>query len=133
MKEFIELKKTGRFSVKFPEQFNIEDWTIIKINKPKFHEGKWENITVEFIDPVEPSVSKSLLKIVEFLKTAKTNNDKTLFVVRIKSMDTIGKEIEEWIVSVENVLTINFGELNYGIDEIQKPYLTFKPLNCVLK
>lgn len=43
--------------------------SVQKINKPKFSDGKWENIKIEFIDPIAPSTSQSLFKIVEFLKT----------------------------------------------------------------
>lgn len=126
-----EPKRNSRFLVEFPEQFNIQQWSIQKINKPKFSEGKWENIKIEFIDPIAPSTSQSLFKIVEFLKT-NVNDSKTLFDVKIKSLDSTGVEVEEWVVNVEKVLTINFGELDYGDDKIQQPYLILKPLNCIL-
>lgn len=47
-----ELKRKDRFLVKFPEIFNFQEWSIEKINKPKFSEDKWENIKIEFIDPI---------------------------------------------------------------------------------
>jgi hypothetical protein len=127
-----ELKTNNRFLVEFPEQFGVQHLFIQKINKPKFTDGEWENIKIEFIDPIEPSISQSLFKIVEFLKTD-VNNSKTLFVFRIKALDAIGIEIEEWVVDVEKVLTINFGEFDYGDDRIQQPHIILKPLNCVLK
>jgi hypothetical protein len=127
-----ELKTNNRFLVEFPSRFNVQQLTVQKINKPKFTDGKWENIKIEFIDPIVPSTSQSLFKIVEFLKTD-VNNSKTLFVFRIKALDAIGVEVEEWIVEVEKVLTINFGEFDYGDDTIQQPHIILKPLNCVLK
>jgi len=127
-----ELKTNNRFLVEFPSRFNVQQLTVQKINKPKFTDGKWENIKIEFIDPIAPSTSQSLFKIVEFLKTD-VNNSKTLFVFRIKALDAMGLEIEEWVVDVEKVLTINFGEFDYGDDRIQQPYIILKPLNCVLK
>jgi len=127
-----EPKTNNRFLVEFPEQFNVHQLTVQKINKPKFTDGKWENIKIEFIDPIVPSTSQSLFKIVEFLKTD-VNNSKTLFVFRIKALDAIGVEIEEWVVDVEKVLTINFGEFDYSDDKIQQPHIILKPLNCVLK
>ena len=126
-----EPKRNNRFLVEFPEQFNVQQWSIQKINKPKFSDGEWENIKIEFVDPIAPSTSQSLFKIVEFLKT-NVNDSKTLFDIKIKSLDPTGVEVEEWIVNVEKVLTISFGELDYGDDKIQQPYLILKPLDCIL-
>ena len=126
-----EPKRNNRFLVEFPEQFNVHQLSIQKINKPKFTDGKWENIKVEFIDLIAPSTSQSLFKIVEFLKI-NVNDSKILFNIKIKSLDPTGVGVEEWVIDVEKVLTINFGELDYGDDKIQQPYLILKPLNCVL-
>jgi hypothetical protein len=127
-----EPKRNNIFLVEFPEQFNIESWAVQKINKPKYTNGEWEDIKIEFIDPIRPSTSQSLFGIVNFLKT-NDSNDKKLFDVKIKSLDPTGVDIEEWVVSVEKVLTINFGELDYGDDKMQQPYLILKPFACVLK
>ena len=126
-----EVKRNDRFSVEFPEQFNIQSWSVQKINKPKFTDGKWENIRVDFIDSIVPSTSQCLFDVVNFIKTNNSDN-KNLFEVRIKSLDPTGEVVEEWLICVENVLTINFGELDYGNHEFQKPFLILKPLNCVL-
>lgn len=126
-----EPKRSSRFLVEFPERFDIQSCSIQKINKPKFTDGKYENIRVDFIDPIGPSTSQRLFEMVNFLKTNKSDNKK-LFEVKIKSLDPTGLEIEEWVVFVEKVLTINFGELDYSDDEIQKPFLILKPFDCVL-
>jgi len=127
-----EPKRNNRFLVEFPEQFNIESWVVQKINKPKYTNGVWEDIKIEFIDPIGPSTSQSLFGIVNFLKT-NNSNDKKLFDVKIKSLDPTNIEVEEWIINVEKILTINFGDFNCNDNEIQQPYLVLKPLNCVLK
>ena len=90
------------------------------------------NIKIEFINPIGPSTSQSLFEIVEFLKT-NVNDCKTLFSIKITSLDPTGVEVEEWVVNIEKVLTINFGELDYGDNDILKPFLILKPLNCILK
>ncbi|MFW5847366.1 MAG: hypothetical protein ACOCVF_00405 [bacterium] len=126
-----EPKTMSRFVVKFPNQFNIFDWTITKINKPKFTNGKWEDMKIVFVDPIGLSTSKGLYNIIDFLKKD-VNDNKSLFNIKIKLLDPTGIEIEEWVIYVEEVLTINFGELDYSNDNIQEPYLILKPLNCVL-
>ena len=127
----IEPKKVNRFIVDFPEKFEIEPWTVQKIDKPNFTENKWENIRVDFIDPIGPSASKGLYKIIKFLEENKNSNNK-MFDIFIKSLDPTGVVVEEWVVSVQDVLTINFGKLDYGNDDIQKPFLILQPLNCFL-
>jgi hypothetical protein len=128
-----ELKKTNRFLVEFPEQFNIETWAVQKINKPKYTNGVWEDIKIEFIDPIGPSTSQCLFEIVNFLKrNVNDSNDKKLFDIKIKSLDPTGVDVEKWVVNVEKVLTINFGELDYDSDKTQQPCLILKPLNCIL-
>jgi len=127
-----ELKRNNRFLVEFPEQFEIVKWSIQKINKPKFTDDKWENIKIEFIDPIGPSTSQSLFMIVEFIKNYK-GDDKILFEIKIKSLDPTGLEIEEWIIYVEKIITINFGELDYANNDVQTPFIIIKPLKCILK
>jgi hypothetical protein len=137
----LELKRIGSFIVEFPEEFNIESFAVQKINKPKFTNNKWENIRIDFIDPISPSTSQGLFRIVDFLnkkhnnfffKFLKNNQIKKLFEIKIKSLDPTGDDVELWIISIEKVLTINFGELDYGNNEIQKPFLIVKPLDCML-
>ena len=127
-----EPKRNNRFIVIFPEQFNIESFVIQKINKPKFTDGKWENIKVDFIDPIGPSASQGLYKIINFLPEVNNENNE-LFNVKIISLDPIGEEIEECLIYDGEILTINFGDLDYGNDDFQKPYIIIKPLKCELK
>lgn len=128
----VELKNQNKFQVRFPEQFDICSWMVQKINKPKFTDNKWENIKIEFIDPICPSTSQCLFKIVNFLINNKSH-DKILFEIKIKTLGPTEDEIEEWIISVEDILTINFGELSCENNEIQQPFLLIKPLYCTLK
>lgn len=127
-----EPKKNNRFLVEFPEEFDIKSWSIEKINKPKYTDDKWENIRVDFIDPIGPSTSQRLFEIVNFLKK-NNGGDKNLFEVNIKSLDQKGVVVEEWVIYVEKVIAINFGDLEYSSYEIQKPFLILKPLYCILK
>lgn len=130
-KQYFELKTKNRFLVEFPERFSIDKSLIIKINKPKLIQGKWENIKIEFIDAVSPSISQGLFKIIKYLKKNKLDNKK-LFEIKLFSLNTIGAKIEEWIIDVEEVLMIDFGEVNYNSDEIQFLTLIVKPLDCRL-
>lgn len=126
-----ELKYNNRFIVEFPEKFDINKWVIKNINKPKYTNSEWENIKIEFYDPIRPSTSQALFNIVNFIELHK--DKKKLFDIYIKSLDPTGCVIEKWVISVEKVLTINFGDLEYNNDELQTPYIIIKPINCILQ
>jgi hypothetical protein len=128
-----EPKMKNRFVVEFPEKFEIESYLVQKINKPKFKDGKWENIEIIFIDVVSPfSTSDGLYNIVKFLKKEESQKEKVLFSFNIKTLDPSGETVETWLINVEEVLNINFGELDYEINELLMPSLLIKPLNCIL-
>lgn len=63
-----EPKRNNRFVVEFPNELNIKQWLVQKIGKPKFTNGKWENIKIDFIDPIGPSVSPTLFSLVNSKK-----------------------------------------------------------------
>jgi hypothetical protein len=126
-----EPKKINLFIVEFPKEFDIQSWAIQKINKPYFLNNKWGNITVSFIDTIPESASKGLYNIINFLKE-NIKTDKILFEISIKTLDPVGNVVEEWIIQVEEVLNINFGNLNYADKNYQEPTLLIKPYNCIL-
>lgn len=65
------------------------------------------------------------------MKSFFTSSNK-IFDFKIYSLDPVGIKIEEWVINVEKIVSINFGDLAHGDDNIQQPYLVIKPLNCVL-
>lgn len=126
-----EPKKTNRFVVEFPEEFGIETFTVFKTNNPEFIDGQWQNIEIIFRDYVGASVTEGLYNIINF---AKTNNDKKiLFNVEIKMLDPVGVSVQCWDISVEKIVEISFGNLDYSVDEVLCPYIVIKPFDCVLE
>lgn len=128
----MNLKKNNNFLIEFPDVFDIRPWTVQTANKPKFTNNKWEEIKISFIDLIGPSTSQSLVKMVDFLIDKEKQKNNYLFEIKIKTLDPTYKCIEEWVILVDKVLTINFGDLNYGDDSMQEPYIVIKPLKCVL-
>ena len=124
------VKTVNRFAVEFPEEFGIKLWSVTSSDKPRFSNGEWENIKVTFHDFIEPSTSQALFRVVNFLKT---NKDVVKFEFKINSLDPTGVVVEQWVIRVKNVLTINFGELDYKNDSFQELTLILKPLDCVLE
>jgi len=127
-----EPKVCDRFLVEFPEEFQFVQWSVRTINKPKFTNGEWENIKLEFTDPIGPSTSQSLYRVVEYLIKKKNLGDDSMFDIKNKSLDPVGVVIDEWIIKIKEILTINFGDLDYQNNDILKPYLIIKPRYCKL-
>jgi uncharacterized protein (DUF3820 family) len=76
-----EPKYENRFIVEFPEEFNIFNWSVTSITKPKFSYGKWENMRLVFVDPVGPSTSARLYKLVNRMRkhSWEKESDKAFF------------------------------------------------------
>jgi hypothetical protein len=117
-------KRSNRFMVEFPQEYNIPSWSIRKINKPKFIDGKWKNIHIEFYDTISPSISHILSNA--FLPMKKH------IYFKIKTLDPTGVVVEEWVIISDRLSSINFGDFDYDIDEPLKIHLTITPSNCIL-
>lgn len=129
IKQF-EPKKNNRYLVEFPKKFEFQEYVFKSIMKPNFVNGKWGYIRIEFYDPIECSTSKSLYNLIRFYQSNKDLSP--LFDFSIKSLDPCGVVIEEWIISVKEIIEINFGQLDYSDDNMEEPFMIIKPLNCTL-
>lgn len=132
-----EPKRRNRFKVTFPERFNIVEYSIQNITRPKFrfvnNEYKWDNITVDFIDLIGPSTSGGLMTLLEFCQN--NNNlkevQRPLFSFLIDDLDPTGVSVETWIIDVEDLLLVDFGTLDYASqNSIQTCKLVLKPKRC---
>lgn len=100
-----EPKFKHRFVVEF-EDFDMESYVVESITKPVYHVGYWGDIKIEFVDPIGPSTSKILFKLIH-------PEPKEGFKIYIKSLDPTGVVVETWKVEVKRIKTINFGDLSY--------------------
>jgi len=125
-----EPKYNHRYLVKFPIEFNFPEYAFIKVNKPKFTNGKWEPIQLVFVDPIAPSTSQCLFALLESIKDKK--EQKILFSFSIQSLDPCGTVIEDWKIHVGQEVSIDFGNLDYSDESIQTPKMIVKPVYCVL-
>lgn len=126
-------KRVNRFCIELPSDFNIPNWSIKKANKPKYNfiTGSWEPIYIDFYDPIEPSVSKSLQNLIYRFKN-QDNIEGKIFDFKILSLDSTGLIVEEWSISVDYIDYIRFGDLNVNSDSIQSPSIKLIPIDCIL-
>lgn len=133
-----EPKRIHRFMIEFP---NVNSYLIQKINKPKYINGKWSDIKIEFIDLISPSSSQQLFGLTNpkdypIVFDERSFVDKLLgkpiFTFMIKALDPTGVVIENWTIDVKKIKSIDFGEFDYGNDGVAFLNLTIQPKKCVL-
>lgn len=131
----IDIKRDNRFIVEFPKEFGIESYFIQGTTKPMWINGEWQNIQIEFIDPIGPSMSVAIVSLMEFFKKNKPgffSKKRSLFSINIKALDPTGVEVEKWTIGIEKLISVDFGSYHYGNDDIQKISLILKPSDCTL-
>ena len=134
-----EPRRANRFFVEFPNRFNIEAFTVQKINKPKLifknNAYEWSNISIEFIDLIGPSASYGLFRMIEFCKDHQKlmDNQRPLFNFIITDLDPTGAPIGNWLIEVKELTLVDFGDCEYDSDELQTCKLSIKPLNCTFR
>lgn len=133
-----EPKKNNRYKVKLPEHFAIPDYCVAKTSRPKISvhtksgiigmgvKQVWENITFEFYDPIQPSISETLITIIE-------NFMDENFKYTLEMMDSTGKTIETLEISECEIISIDLGDLGYDSDQISRCKMTIKPGQVKLK
>jgi hypothetical protein len=133
-----EPKKQNRFRVSLPQHFAIPEYCVAKTSRPKMVtkikksllgsgvEHVWENITFEFYDPIVVSVSESLLKIVEEWMEEP-------FKYTLEMLDPTGKAIETYEIGDCEIVSVDLGDLGYGLDGIATCTMTIKPGYVKLK
>lgn len=115
------------FTVEFPEKFNFKEYYVLSIDKPKFVNNEWDIINIQFCNS-----EHSLFKIIEHIKQSTLDSHEPLFSFKIKNVNAASEPNGEWLISVEKVLNINFGDLAYCSLDYQIQKMQIKPLDCVL-
>jgi hypothetical protein len=124
-----ESHKKNRFVVILPEIFAIQSFLIQKINKPKMLHGVWQDFHIEFFDIVADSVSP---KLIEMLNYCNVNRNNPLFTMILVGIDPVGLEIERWVVPVSEIVSVDFGEYDYGNADAQTVKVILRPSSCIL-
>ena len=121
-----EPKRKNRFSITFPNGYNIEPWMIIRADKPKYNMFGWETMEIVFTDTIGVSVTQSLYKLIGKDSDLPLNTS-----IKYEMLDPTGVVVEEWIITGE-ISYIDFGTLNYAHDFNVEPRILIKPTSCVL-
>lgn len=150
----LEPKRQNRWVLEFADpKLGIQPWMVQTAGRPKmtinktgipymntttFVAGKfvWDSMTITFVDPIGPSATQLLHNwILQHAESATglmglaTEYKKTIY---LKMLDPAGFEVEKWVMEGCMIETVDFGELDYGSDELVHPSVTIQPDRCIL-
>jgi hypothetical protein len=134
-----EPKRKNRFILRFPSSLGINEWYVTSTSRPKakintteipflntstYVAGRftWEEISVQFKDPIGPSASQALMEW--FRLHAESVTGRMGYAagykkdVELEMLDPTGVVVEKWILQGCFLSNLNFGDLNYSQDEL---------------
>ena len=148
-----EPKRVNRFFAEFSPDSGIEVWKVQKFKRPSmkinsvpipfmneqnYVAGRytWDSISITFLDPIGPSTSQQLMEWVRLHAESLTGRmgyaagyKKN---ITLKSLDPSGVEVEKWSLEQCMITGIDFGENDYGSDELTNVTLELQPWKCIL-
>ena len=134
-----EPKIKNIFILRFPSSLGINEWYVTSTSRPKakintteipflntstYVAGRftWEEISVQFKDPIGPSASQALMEW--FRLHAESVTGRMGYAagykkdVELEMLDPTGVVVEKWILQGCFLSNLNFGDLNYSQDEL---------------
>lgn len=128
-----EPKRNNRIIAKFPEEFNIPSWSLVRFDKPRYSMGGWEIMKFVFIDIVGLSISKSMYDLYLKHKNIDVNIlSQPIFEIIIDDVDPVGEIVNTWKIEVAKIISFNFGLCDMKDESISEIELEILPLNCIL-
>ncbi len=127
-----EPKRNYRFTVNFPEEFNIDSFLVKSITMPTLSNGTCGSIEMKFMDVIGKSISQKLYDLYEKFKKTLSDSEKGIFSFEIAILDPVGAPLETWKIDVETIKSINYGTLDYSDDGISEVIMVVQPKSCVL-
>ena len=148
-----EPKRQNRFFAEFPDELGIEVWKVQKFKRPSmkinsveipflnemnYVAGRytWDEMSVTFLDPIGPSTSQQLMEWVRLHAESLTGRmgyaagyKKNIL---LKELDPTGVEVSKFFLEQCMITSIDFGDNDYGSDELTNVTLTIQPWRCIL-
>jgi hypothetical protein len=108
------------------------------INLQRFVKGKtkWGTIECTLYDPIAPSGAQAVMEWVRLHHESVTGRDgyadfyKKDIVFNL--LGPVGDKVEEWICKGSIITEVNFGDMDWGSDDLAEISLTIQPDYCIL-
>lgn len=133
-----EPKKTNRWILRFPAEYNIPEWIIYETSRPTirvktnifgFKKFSYDIINISMRDTVVNSVTKSVYEL--FNKLKDTDQLDALYY-ELEMLDPTGVVVEQWLISGCSIVSIDYGYLSMDDDSIATVTLRVKPIRAKL-
>lgn len=124
-----EPMRENRFIIRFPEPLNIPEYMVKSTTRPSanFVNGRvtWDDMVFKFYDPIHPSTSQPLFEAIRGQFYNERMN------IKIELLDPVGTVISQWDI-YGMVSSVEFGNLDYGSDDLLEPTMTIKVDNAIM-
>lgn len=131
--------RKNRWLMRFPSDLGIMEWYLQKAARPKIKQNdvlidflnskthvvgkyEWESINVTLRDPIGPSASQAVMEWVRLHSESVTGRQGYACSykrdVEIEMLDPTGVVVSKWILKNVMLTEVNFGELDYGSDDL---------------
>lgn len=148
-----EPKRVNRFVLEFPSELGIESFLVQTSGKPKLEiapveiqymnsstwvagRSVWGSIDVTFLDVIGPSTTQKIMEWVRLhFETATGRMGYAIGYKKnlvLKALDPTGADVEKWTLVGCMITSAEFGEYDYGSDDISKVNITIQPDKCLL-
>ena len=147
-----EPKRKNRFILRFPSSLGINEWYVTSTSRPKakintteipflntstYVAGRftWEEISVQFKDPIGPSASQALMEW--FRLHAESVTGRMGYAagykknVDLEMLDPTGVVVEKWKLEGCFITDLNFNELDYSRDDLASITCSLRMDRCI--
>lgn len=139
--------RKNRFLFRFPSDLGIQEWWVASGNRPQIEQGeteiqfmntstwvlgryKWQNLQITLRDPIGPSASQAVMEWVRLHSESVTGRQGYAAGykrnIELEMLDPTGVTVSKWILVNAFLTTVNFGQLDYGQDELATIELTIR-------
>ena len=148
-----EPKRANRFILRFPSSLGINEWYVITAKRPHatikeveipflntstWVAGRflWDALEITFKDPIGPSASQALMEW--FRLHAESVTGRMGYAagykknVELEMLDPTGVVVEKWILEGCFITDLNFGDLDYGKDDVASITCKLRMDRCIL-
>jgi hypothetical protein len=108
------------------------------INLQRFVKGKtkWGTIECTLYDPIAPSGAQAVMEWLRLHHESVTGRDGYADFykkdITFNLLGPVGDKVEEWIVKGALITEVNFGDMDWGSDDLAEINLTIQPDYCIL-
>ena len=148
-----EPKRKNRFILRFPSSLGINEWYVFSTARPSAKiksveipflntktyvagQFEWEEIKVQFKDPIGPSASQALMEW--FRLHAESVTGRMGYAagykkdIELEMLDPTGVVVEKWILQGCFLTSLNFGDLDYSRDDLATIDASLRMDRCIL-